>query len=203
MPDPPKPRPGSLVGIPRAATTPDRRDIRRTAAPPIGSELDLLRQQAEAIRSKISRANLTPVNGTPFESVEAKAGRAAGFSEVAVASIAAVREEFRAADTRLEWRLDKQDATLSEQSRQLVGVQVTVGEIKGSLGVLVDELKSHRTAQTLTLTTKLRVEEADGLDQVAARASRRWPREKILLVVIAPVVAAATALLTALVNGSL
>lgn len=106
-----------------------------------------------------------------------------------------VRKEFQAADARLEKRMDRVDEKLDAVHEKI--------DRQGDklVDALTSTLQQHQQAATVTMTTKVRVEEAQQLDVLD---ERKWKRNLVLkvLAIATPLVAAlATAITVAAQKG--
>jgi hypothetical protein len=142
---------------------PRDRDERITTSPPPGSVLAIAEAESRRMRAAVPRDEWpdegTPVGASDYETLAFRASKAAKNSAQAIEGIAAVRVELQ----RTSERMDAFDGRLDD----LHGAVKTQG---GQLEILVGfAQRAHEAAlhaQTVTVTSRVRVEEHQQLAQI-------------------------------------
>lgn len=172
---------------------PRDRDRRLTTTPAHGSPASRAITNGDVPRESWQDAK-TPVNAPDLETLMFRSGVTKQHAIEAANGIAEVRRELTAADTRLAEKLDDQAAKLSD-------LRVTVGTMDGKLDVLTTTLREQLATVAVAVTAKVEVDKAERLDVVEARKHRRQLSTTSIVMIVAPIVAALAALITALAKG--
>lgn len=146
---------------------PRDRDERITAAPPPGSVLAIAEAESRKMRSAVPRDEWpdegTPVGAGDYETLAFRASKAAKNSAKAIEDIAAVRVEIKETESRTSKRMDVFDGRLDDLHGE---VRTQSGQLEILVGFAQRAHEAALHTQTVTLTSRVRVEEHQQLAQI-------------------------------------